>query len=375
MEPQVRDEIVDFVGAWSARTELAARRLVGWIGIGRSRFHQWGERYGKANEHNGWVCRDWWLEECEKQAILDFHGHHPLEGYRRLTYMMIDQDIVAASPATVYRVLKKAGLLGRSNNKPSRKGTGFEQPGGPHQHWHIDMAYLNICGTFYYLCIVLDGFSRYIVHWDVRESMTEADVEMVLEAAKEKFPGQKPRIISDNGPQFIARDFKEFIRISGMTHVRTSPYYPQSNGKAEAVNKTVKRECIRPTTPLSLDDARRTVGQFVQHYNRARLHSAICYITPTDMLQGRQKQILDERDKKLEQARERRKAKRRQQYDLTCPANPGSQSDQSAKRKRAPQECDPPGIADRDEPHVAGSGPNTRSLTRAQTTCGSAAHA
>ena len=90
-------------------------------------------------------------------------------------------------------------------------------------------------GTFYYLCSVLDGFSRFLVHFDLRESMREADVEVILERAKEKYPEARPRIISDNGPQFIARDFKEFIRISGMTHVRTSPHYPQSNGKLARV--------------------------------------------------------------------------------------------------------------------------------------------
>ena len=76
---------------------------------------------------------------------------------------------------------------------------------------------------------MLDGFSRYIVHWDIRESMKEPDVELIVQKALECFPGERPRIISDNGPQFIARDFKEFIRLAGMTHVRTSPYYPQSN--------------------------------------------------------------------------------------------------------------------------------------------------
>jgi len=81
---------------------------------------------------------------------------------------------------------------------------------------------------------VLDGCSRYIVHWEIREQMTEAEVEIIIQRAKERFPQAKPRIISDNGPQFIARDFKEFIRISGMSHVKTSPYYPQSNGKNRA---------------------------------------------------------------------------------------------------------------------------------------------
>jgi putative transposase len=123
------------------------------------------------------------------------------------------------------------------------------------QHWHIDISYINLSGTFYYLCSILGGFSRFLVHWDLRESMRETDVEVILQRAKEKYLEAKPRIISDNGPQFIARDFKEFIRISGMTHVRTSPYYPQSNGKIERWHKSLKGECIRPGTPLSPEES------------------------------------------------------------------------------------------------------------------------
>ena len=128
--------------------------------------------------------------------------------------------------------------------------------------------------------------------------------------AKEKYLEAKPRIISDNGPQFIARDFKEFIRISGMTHVRTSPYYPQSNGKIESWHKSLKGECIRPGTPLSLEDARRLVGRYVEHYNNVRLNSAIGYITPKDMLAGHQQEIRDERDRKLDTAKKQRKNRR-----------------------------------------------------------------
>jgi putative transposase len=131
-----------------------------------------------------------------------------------------------------------------------------------------DVSYINLSGTFYYLCSVLDGCSRFLVHWDLREPMKEADIEMILERAKENYPDAKPRIISDNGPQFIARDFKEFIRISGMTHVRTSPFYPQSNGKIERWHKSLKEECIRPLTPLTLENARRLIqiyGGSLQH--------------------------------------------------------------------------------------------------------------
>src|SRR5207249_7264971 len=227
-----------------------------------------------------------------------------------VTYMMIDQDIVAISPSSTYRVLKQAGLLQKWARQPSKKGTGFLQPLQAHQHWHVDISYLNICGTFYYLCSVLDGFSRYIVHWDIGEQMTEADVEIILQKARELFPSAHPRIISDNGPQFIAKDFKEFIRIAGMTHVRTSPYYPQSNGKLERYHKTIKGECIRVKVPLSLDDARRIVTDYVRHYNEARLHSAIGYGAPKDMLAGHQQEIQAERDRKLDAAKEQRKNRR-----------------------------------------------------------------
>ncbi len=224
--------------------------------------------------------------------------------------MMLDENVVAVSPSTVYRVLSKAGALKRWNKKTSCKGTGFDQPSRAHEHWHIDIAYLNICGTFYYLCAVIDGYSRYIVHWEIRESMKETDIEIILQRAKEQFPDATPRVISDNGPQFIARDFKEFIRLSGMSHVRTSPYYPQSNGKIERFHRTIKEDCIRPGVILSLDDARQTVGKFINYYNTTRLHSVIGYVTPKAKLEGQELYIFKERDNKLESARAARKLKR-----------------------------------------------------------------
>jgi putative transposase len=223
---------------------------------------------------------------------------------------MLDEDVVAVSPASVYRVLSAAGLLDRWNQKPSKKGTGFEQPWRAHEHWHIDIAYLNIASTFYYLCSILDGFSRAVVHWEIREAMREADVETILQRAREHHPGAKPRIISDNGPQFLARDFKEFVRLAGMTHVRTSPYYPQSNGKIERWHRTIKTDAIRRAGPASVDDARKVVADFVDHYNNRRLHSAIGFITPADTLRGRREEIWAERDRKLEAAREARRLRR-----------------------------------------------------------------
>ena len=304
--------MIDFVRRWSNATDIAVLTFVLWLGLASSKFYDWRVRYGRVNEHNRWIPRDFWLEDWEKRAIIEFHDRFPLEGYRRLAFMMLDADVVAVSPSSVWRVLHGAGRLGRRPGKPSSRGQGFQQPLGPHQHWHVDISYLNLAGTFYYLCSVLDGYRRYLVHWEIRESMTEAEIEIILQGARERFPQASPRIISDNGPQFIARDFKEFIRICGMTHVRTSPFYPESNGKIERWHQSLKAECVRPGVPLSIDDARRLVGRYVDHYNRVRLHSAIGYVAPLDKLEGREPQIFAERDHKLETARQQRQLRRQQ---------------------------------------------------------------
>lgn len=299
--------MVDFVLRWSDRTGIRLIKYLSWLGLQSSTFYNWRNRYGLKNKHNGLIPRHFWLEDWEKQAIIKYHIEHQDEGYRRLTFMMLDDDVVAVSPTSVWRVLSKEGLLNRWNRKQSKKGSGFHQPSAPHKHWHIDVSYINICATFYYLCAILDGYSRYIVHWNIRESMTESDIEIILQRAHELFPMAEPRIISDNGPQFIAKDFKEFIRVCGMTHVRTSPYYPQSNGKIERWHQSIKRECIRPGTPLSLEDARRLIAGYVDHYNNVRLHSAVGYITPSDKLEGHETAIFADRKRKLERARLRRK--------------------------------------------------------------------
>jgi transposase InsO family protein len=281
--------------------------LLKWADLNSSKYYAWQERQGQENRHNGRIPKTHWLLEAEKEAIRQYYRAHPGEGYRRLSYMMLDEGIAAVSPGSVYRVLTTAGLLKRWSSAPSGKGKGFKQPVKAHQHWHIDIAYLNIAGTFYYLCTILDGYSRYVIHWEIRAQMTEEDVEIILQRAREKFPEARPRIISDNGPQFIARDFKDFIRLCQMTHVRTSPGYPQSNGKIERWHKTVKGGCIRPKTPHSLEAGRRVVNNFVTHYNEARLHSAIGYITPKDKLLGREKFIFTRRKQKLELARQHRR--------------------------------------------------------------------
>jgi len=300
---------VDFLKYWNDRTEIAISTLIKFLDMARSKFYSWIERYGMENNHNGQMPRDFWLLPEEKKAIVEFYGQNPLNGYRRLSFMMIDRDIVCVSPKTVYRVLKAEGVLNSQNTKTSSKGGGFNQPTAAHKHWHVDISYINICGTFYYMCSILDGYSRYIVNWDIRESMKEEEIELIIQKALELYPDESPRVISDNGPQFVSRDFKAFIKLAGMDHVRTSPYYPQSNGKIERYHREIKQDCIRAKVISSLEQAKKEVTDFVDHYNNHRLHSAIDYITPADKLEGNEDRIFKLRDQRLETARLRRKLK------------------------------------------------------------------
>lgn len=311
VKPEIRDEIVDFVKMNKERTGLPETFFVKKLGIYPDKFIDWKRRYGKDNRHNSSVPRYYWIEEWEKEAVIEFYRNNDCEGYRRCAYMMMDRDIVYLSPSSVYRILSNAGELNRWNTGTSEKGKGFNQPSGPHKHWHIDITYVRIQGIYYYLICILDGYSRYIVHWDLREEMEDKDIGIVQQTALEKYSDKKPCFITDNGGQFISKNFKEFISSNGLTHIKTSPHYPQSNGKIERFHKSIKGECIRKKSPLYLKEAKEKIEEYIKYYNEERLHSSLGYITPKDVLEGRREEIKKGRERKLEKRREERKRLRK----------------------------------------------------------------
>ena len=292
---------------YKKKTGIPVNRLLRYLGLKESKYYEWRSRYGIPNRHNGKIPKATWLFEHEKQAIIEYAMNNREEGYRRLCYRMIDEDVVYASPSSVYRVLHAGGLLYKFLPvKKKTKGIGYEQPEGPHKEWHIDISYVNVLGTFMFLVAIIDGYSRFIVHHELRAAMEEKDVELVVQRALDRFPSQRPRVISDRGTQFIAKDFKTFIRYTGLTHTFTSVGYPQSNGKIERFFRTVKTNCIRRHSFLSIEDARKQISNYVCYYNNKRLHSAIGYVTPFDKLIGRDREILAARKQKLAKARQLR---------------------------------------------------------------------
>jgi len=307
VEPDVREQVIDFVSLYKPKTSLPIKWFVKNLEISSSKYYDWIKRQGQTNNHNGCIPRNHWIADWEKDAIIGYAKDHPAEGYRRLTYMMLDEDVVAVSPATTYRVLKYAGLLNRFNKvKSTTKGQGFDQPTAPHQHWHTDIKYVNFRGTFLFFISVIDGYSKYMVHHELRMSMQEFDVQITLQRALEKHPGFKPRIISDNGSQFISKDFAQYLKLIGLQHIRTSVAYPQSNGKIERYHRTLNQECLKKKSFINLDDARKQIANFVDFYNTKRLHSSLYYLTPEDFLLNRVEERLNLRERKIKEAKQRR---------------------------------------------------------------------
>jgi transposase InsO family protein len=288
----------------TGKTDTPVTKLLAMIGISSSKYYSWIDRNEQPNNHNGFIPKKHWILDWEREAIISYAKVHIGEGYRRMTYMMIDDNVVAVSPSTTYRVLKSAGLLNRWNKvKKSTKGNGFDQPTTAHQHWHTDIKYVNFRGTFLFLISVIDGYSRYIVHHELRTSMQEYDVQITIQRALEKYGLAKPRIITDNGSQFISKDFAEYLKQAGLQHIRTSIAYPQSNGKIERYHRTIHEECLMTKSLIDLDDARKQIAEFIDYYNTKRLHSSLFYLTPDDFLNDKINEKLETRNTKLQMAK------------------------------------------------------------------------
>jgi len=296
-------------------SSLNISKLIKLLGISRSKYYEWTRNLDKPNNHNGKIPKQHWITPDEESAIVKFarehigcHRYYLTDGYRRIAFMGMDAGKFLCSAGSVYRVLLKSGLLNKWKIAgKSNKGTGFIQPTKPHQHWHTDIKYVIIGGIFYYLISVIDGYSRYIVYHELRASMAEYDVTLIIQNAVDKFPLAKPRLISDNGSQYKAIEFGKYLKFVGLQHVRTSPAYPQANGKIERFHRSFQQECVNTTSMITAEDARKQIADYIEHYNNKRLHSALNYLTPLDVFTGKAEEKLKVRREKIAEAKENRK--------------------------------------------------------------------
>jgi len=289
-----------------ARTGWSLRRILRQLGISKSRYHGWVQR--EAAETLDDLIRPpqspWAALPEEREAVMGYALAHPQEGYRRLAWMMVDDDVAYLSPSSVYRILDDADLLYRWKRSRA-EGQRPAEPTRPHQRWHTDLMYLRVGNVWYFLVTVLDAYSRYVVHWDLVTSMTAADVRVVLQDALRQ-TGAQPEVVSDNGSQFTAKDFKELVRDFALEHIRIRTYHPESNGRVERFHRST-REALAADDLGNLSKAREIIGRWVEHYNERRLHAALHYLPPAEYYRGDPPARLAARRGKLEGARQRRR--------------------------------------------------------------------
>jgi transposase InsO family protein len=279
-------------------------------GLHRSTYYGWFDGNGNLRPpKERKVTNDRRVLDKEVQAVLAYRALHKEVGYRKLTWMMIDENIACLAESAVYQVLSEHGML-YGWASPDSEGTEKEykhKPRYPHHHWHTDIAYIKIQGVFYFLIMLLDGYSRYLLAWELMTDMLGTSVENFIAKNKEKYPFAKPKLIHDNGGQFVSHDFKKLMTTLEIQSVHTRRNHPQTNGKIERMNGTVKSEAIRPNAPADYQEAVQILNEYSYTYNHQRLHAGIEFLRPADLFFGRKEKILKERSEKIIHARKSRR--------------------------------------------------------------------
>jgi putative transposase len=296
----LRDQIRADIERQHKLTGLSVSGLLSMYGLSRSTFYGWESQVPMTSRRYNAAA----VLPDEEDAVVKFRQHHREMGYRKFTWLMNDAEVAALSESAVYTVLSKHNLLGPWSTKQGDAADEYRhKPKQVHEHWHTDLAYVKVAGVFYFLIMLLDGYSRYLLGWELLTDMTSRSVEDFIQRMRERYPEQAPKLIHDNGSAFVSRDFKSLVSRLGITSVYTRRNHPETNGKAERWVGVIRQEALRITPPTSFADAEQVIGDFVEFYNRRRLHAGIQYLRPIDLFEGRGEQILAQRKQRLEFAR------------------------------------------------------------------------
>lgn len=310
MKPEKKREVIELV----RRSPVSKKKTLLELGLSASTYYRWQRRYREAGEA-GLVDRrpqpeTIWnrLRPEEAESILVAARAEPEKSPREIAFWLSDHAGFSVSESSVYRVLKLHGLVREVNV------VGF--PAGPeytvktkqvNEQWQNDASYFFVVGWgWYYLISVLDDFSRYFLAWDLKGNMKTESINEVLERASEwtgmkRVPVKKrARLVSDNGPSYVALAFEEYLRMHQMLHIRCSPHHPQTNGKLERFHETLKAHTnlLVWTSP---EELRRAVGEFIEFYNHRRYHEGIGNVAPAEVYYGRREEILKRREEQKRQ--------------------------------------------------------------------------
>ena len=291
------------------RTDLSLEIILNVFWVKKSTYYDWQKASTVVLEKKVIVSAASVRPE-EIKAVLAYRDLYPDIGYRKFTWQMVDANIAYLSESKVYDILSGHNRLA-GWNKVDNGETAKEyrhKPKHVHYHWHTDIAYVKLGGVFYFLIMMLDGYSRYLLDWELMTDMLGGSVENFVQRVKDKYPHAKPRLINDNGSQFISHDFKRLLQKLEIQQIFTRRNHPQTNGKIERLNGIVKQEALRPGQPYDFQEAWEILNKYAYEYNHQRLHAGINFLRPADMFFGRRNLVLNERREKIESARSNRKS-------------------------------------------------------------------
>jgi transposase InsO family protein len=296
------------------------RQALMTLGIAKSSYYRW--RQGQPAFRSRKVPWNRITPE-EEGRILVLAREYPELSSRQLSAWITDNEGFAVSESTVYRILRREGLVKRQETQIMAAKEYHTKTKQPHQMWATDASYFRVVGWgYYYMVTVMDDYSRFILAWKLQKDMSANSlIEVVQEAVDATGMTDVPvehrtRLLSDNGAGYVSRAFRDYLRLVGIGHILAAPYHPQTNGKVERYQQSLKRELNQ--LPYELPgQLERAIASFVEYYNYRRYHKALGNVTPSDVLYGRRKEILERRKEVQIQTFNRRRDYNRGLMELT----------------------------------------------------------
>ena len=301
MSAKEKSEIIALVTG----SELPCRRALAQLGLPRSTYYRWLQRQtkGRLEDRKGGSSLPWnKISPEEETRVLAEARASPELSCRQLAFKITDSGNTYISESTVYRILKREGLIkpaeiiGFKAAKEYRRKT--KQP---NELWASDCCHLKVIAWgWYYLEMVMDDFSRFILSWDLKIDMTGGSLEDVMQQAVDltgmtDVPLEdRTVLLSDNGAGYISQQFNQYLRLVGIRHITASPFHPQTNGKIERYHRTIKGEInqVPYEMPSELKEA---IMAFIEYYNYRRYHEGLGNVTPYDVYTGKQHEIVQRR--------------------------------------------------------------------------------
>ena len=283
------------------------------LGIPRSTYYWWRQRHGRWKGVEG-TDRPWnRLRPEEEATVLAVAREMPEWRSRQLAAWLTDYRSLAVSASTVYRMLRREGLVKRVEYELAAGKEYQHKTTEPHPLWATDASYFRVLGWgYYYMVTVMDDYSRFILAWRVQKDMTaDSLIEVVQDAVDVTGMDAVPvhnrtRLLSDNGPGYVSRAFREYVQLVDIRHILAAPYHPQTNGKLERYHQTLKRDVNQVPYDV-VGDLEAAIRGFVEFYNYRRYHKALKDVTPADVLEGRWEAILAQRKEVQRETFDRRR--------------------------------------------------------------------